>query len=141
MKKSEKAMQIFGEGANCCQSVLSVFCEEAGIPAKTAARLASGMGGGLGGMKNICGACSGMFLAAGLLYGYELPEDATGKARTYAMIRQLASAFESKHGTLLCGELLKDAPTLEPGAKHQPRCYDFVKDAVEILENFKEQDT
>ena len=137
MKKSELAVQRFGEGFNCSQAVFSVFCEDAGLPLKIALRLSSGMGGGIGGMKNICGACSGMLLSAGLLYGYEDSDDPEGKKRTYAMIRSLASSFEEKNGALTCACLLENAPPLPPDAKHQPCCYDFVKNAVEILENYK----
>lgn len=71
MKRSEKAKELFGKGYNCAQAVLCAFADECGMDEDTAYRLSSSFGGGLGRMREVCGAVSGMSMAAGLLYGYK----------------------------------------------------------------------
>ena len=61
---------------------------------ETALRLASSMGGGMGRLREVCGAVSGMFLAAGLLYGYSDPKDREAKTEHYARIQELARRFQ-----------------------------------------------
>ena len=57
-------------------------------------------------MREVCGALSGIFMAAGLLYGYDSPDDKDAKTEHYRRIQELAGAFKERTGTLLCRELL-----------------------------------
>lgn len=137
----EQARAYFLEGYNCAQAVLLAFHEELGIEKETAARLASSFGGGMGRLREVCGAVSGMFLAAGLLYGYSDPMDTAGKTAQYQRVQTLAHGFTEQNGTILCRELLgldhhADAPV--PSARtqeyYQKRpCADLVSDAAELL--------
>lgn len=149
-KKShgEAAKAYFLEGYNCSQSVLLAFHEELGIEKEMAARMASSFGGGMGRLREVCGAVSGLFLAAGLFYGYSGPKDAQGKKALYERVQALACAFREKNGSIICRELLgldhkADPPTpsarTEAYYKKRP-CADLVADAAEILEEMLNAD-
>lgn len=140
-KHKEAAKNYFLEGYNCAQSVLLAFHEELGLDLETAARLSSSFGGGMGRLREVCGAVSGMFLAAGIRYGYSNPKDTAGKKAQYERVQQLAHAFAERNGSIVCRELLgldhhTDDPTpsarTESYYKKRP-CADLVADAAEIL--------
>lgn len=69
-----KAMALFKEGYNCAQSVFVAFEEECGLERSCALKLSSSFGGGMGRLREVCGAVSGMFMVAGMLYGYDTPD-------------------------------------------------------------------
>ena len=68
---SDKACNNFLNGCNCAQSVLCAFTDITGLNEKTSMRLASSFGGGMGRLREVCGAVSAMFMIAGILKGYE----------------------------------------------------------------------
>ena len=105
------AVELFNSGYNCSQAVMVAFCDLTGLPKEFAARIASPYGGGMGRMRLVCGAVSGMLMVTGLLYGYEDPEDTEGKRQLYKLEQQLAGAFKERTGSLICGELLKTKDT------------------------------
>lgn len=105
-KYGERAEKLFLDGYNCSQAVLLSFSDIIGIDEKTAAMLASGFGGGMGRMREVCGTVSGMFMVAGILLGYSEPKDIEGKKATYAVIQELAASFKEKNGSIICKELL-----------------------------------
>ena len=102
----ERAERLFLSGYNCAQSVVAAYAEQLGMTVEQAARLASGFGGGIGRLRETCGAVSGMVLIASALRGYESPTDQEEKKRTYAMVQQLVETFRIKNGAILCRELL-----------------------------------
>ena len=106
MGKREEAEALFVDGCNCAQAVLCAFEEETGLDHKTAMMLSSSFGGGMGRMREVCGAVSGMFMVAGLLYGYDENSPQEAKAEHYALIRDLAEQFKEKTGSILCRDLL-----------------------------------
>lgn len=142
MNHSEKAMDNFLNGYNCSQSVVVAFCDVTGMTPEYAARLASSFGGGVGRMREICGAVSGMLLVAGLLYGYDTPGDDVGKKEHYALVQSLAGQFRDKEGSIICREILKNPPsdpnptprTAEFYAKRP--CARLVALAAEILDAY-----
>lgn len=142
--RKEKAMKLFEEGYNCAQSVFLAFEDLYEIDKKTAAALSSSFGGGMGRLREVCGAVSGMFMVAGILYGYDTPEARKEKAAHYARIQELAAAFEKENGTIVCRELLgltvkREAPTPEARTKeyYQKRpCKELVGQAAEIMEQY-----
>ena len=105
-KKGEQAKAFFLEGYNCTQSVALAFGEETGIEKNTLLKTASSFGGGMGRMREVCGAVSGMFLVAGALYGYDDPKDLQAKKEHYARIQELAARFRARTGSIVCRELL-----------------------------------
>ncbi len=79
MDHGAKAEELFRQGYNCAQAVAVAFCDVTGLEPDFAARMASSFGGGLGRQREVCGAVSGMLMAAGLLYGYDTPGDENAK--------------------------------------------------------------
>lgn len=143
-EKSEKAKELFKLGYNCSQSVLGVFCEELGLDFNTAMKLASGFGGGIGRMREVCGATTGMFMAAGLIFGFYDNSKPELKAEIYKKIQTLANKFKEQNGSIICRELLSgiDAnnspiPSKRTDEYYKKRpCIELVQDAVIILEEF-----
>lgn len=82
---TEKAAEFFLSGCGCAQAVLAAFTDVTGLDESTALRLASSFGGGMGRMREVCGACSAMFMVAGLLYGDYDPTDVKAKSTHYAL--------------------------------------------------------
>ncbi|MCI9531316.1 MAG: C_GCAxxG_C_C family protein [Lachnospiraceae bacterium] len=143
-KYGQKAEENFLNGYNCTQAVFLAFSDLHGMDGKTAARLSSSFGGGMGRLREVCGAASGMFLVAGMLYGYEKPGDAQGKKEHYARIQQLAKAYEAENGSIVCRELLgltrkRDEPVPESRTeeyyKKRP-CKKLVRMAAAIMEQY-----
>ncbi len=77
-----------------------------GLDLETALRLSSSFGGGMGRLREVCGAVSGMFMVAGLKYGYSDPHDKPAKAEHYKRIQDLAAEFRDENGSIVCRELL-----------------------------------
>ena len=107
MTHAEKARELFMEGYNCSQSVVGAFAQELGMEKETAMKLASSFGAGMGRLREVCGTVSGMFLIAGLAYGYSDPKAREEKAEHYKRIQTLAARFREKNGTIICRELLE----------------------------------
>lgn len=141
-QREEKAKELFKMGYNCAQSVLGVYCEELGLDFETAMKLSSSFGGGMGRLREVCGAVSGMFMVLGLLYS-------TGKNKKeqYEKVQEIAKKFKDKNGSIICRELLNGietstspTPSVRDEAYYKKRpCLDLVVDAVEIIENYKKE--
>ncbi|MBQ7381204.1 MAG: C_GCAxxG_C_C family protein, partial [Clostridia bacterium] len=74
MTREQKAREYFLEGYNCAQAVLLAFGDLTELDNETLAKLASPFGGGMGRMREVCGAVSGMLMAKGLVGGYSDPK-------------------------------------------------------------------
>ena len=141
MDRAAIAQEYFQKGYNCAQSVVMAFHDLTGLSEEESAKLASSFGGGLGRMREVCGAVSGMALVAGILYGYDDPKVPGAVQKHYALVQEMAGAFRERNGSIVCRELLgdKSAVRSEPEArtaeyyKKRP-CVMLVKDAAEILE-------
>ena len=140
MTKRERAQELFRQGYNCSQAIAGAFCEEMGLPFNVAVKAVSGFGGGMGRLREVCGACSGMFFVLSVCKGYDKAEDTDGKKKLYESIRRAAEAFKEKNGSYICRELLgastvggDPAPRTEQYYKKRP-CIELVGDAAEILE-------
>lgn len=107
MRREEKAAELFKKGYNCAQAVATAFCEETGLSEEQTAKLVSGFGGGMGRMREVCGAVSGMVFVLSALEGYSDPNEKDGKRDLYATIQRLADKFKEKEGSLICRDLLK----------------------------------
>ena len=125
-KHEALARANFLEGYNCAQAVLLAFAEDAGLEKNTALRLASSFGGGVGGMREMCGALSGACMAAGLLFGYDSPDAKEEKAAHYARIRTIADAFRAEFGTILCRDILGLGAHPKP-TEPQPRTAEYYR--------------
>ena len=105
--KMEKARDLFLSGWNCAQAVAGAFAEEMGMDEKSALRLSSGFGGGMGGTRNVCGAVSGMCMVASQVLGDYDADDNETKKYLYASIQRMYAQFTQQHETISCLELLK----------------------------------
>ena len=105
------AGELFLRGYNCAQAVAVAFCDVTGLEEKFAARMASSFGGGMGRMREVCGAVSGMLMVVGLLYGYDTPGDDVSKKIQYTLVQELAGKFREETGSIICREILKNPPT------------------------------
>jgi C_GCAxxG_C_C family probable redox protein len=140
-KRVERAKELFHQGFNCSQAVFAACADIYGIEDEALAlRLAASYGGGIGRMRQTCGAACGMFLLAGLQNGSAIPGDAEGKKNNYTLVQDLAAKFKDENGSLICAELLGIAPkpqTPTPEARteayYQKRpCVEMVASAVRI---------
>lgn len=102
----EKAVELFKSGYNCSQSVVGAFADMYGFTEEQAFRMSASFGGGIGRMRQTCGAACGMFLLAGLEKGAVEGKDREGKAANYALVQDLAAEFKKRNGSLICAELL-----------------------------------
>lgn len=143
-KYAKKATELFREGFNCSQSVFLAFEDKYDIDRELALKLSSSFGGGMGRLREVCGAVSGMFMVAGVLYGYSSPLDQGEKSEHYKRIQELAKEFEEDNGSIVCRELLglgqgKDNPVPEKRTeayyKKRP-CGELVAIAAAIMEKY-----
>ena len=105
MDYGQRAEELFREGYNCAQSVFLAFALEK-MDRDEAARLSSAFGGGLSGLRTVCGTLSGAAMAYGMLRGYSDPSDKSGKRDEYEAVREMAEEFEKQNGSIICRELL-----------------------------------
>ena len=140
-----KAAELFLSGYNCAQAVAVAFHEELGLTEKQAARMAAAFGGGMGRMREVCGAVSGMLMVLSYVYGYDTPGDDVSKKRLYGQAQELAPAFRAENGSIICRDILKNPPS---APKHTPRtadgfakrpCAKMVMTAARLLEQFMEE--
>ena len=143
MDHSIKAAELFFEGRNCAQAIVVAFCDITGMEESYAARLSSSFGGGMGRLREVCGAVSGMLMVAGLLYGYdENGENDCNKKAYYQLVQSLAGQFREEVGNIVCRDILKNPPT-DPAptprtAEYyaQRPCVRMVMTAARILDDY-----
>ena len=136
------AADLFLEGYNCAQAVAVAFTDVTGMDKQTAAKLAAPFGGGMGRMREVCGAVSGMFMVLGVLYGYDNSDADAKKKETYQQVQELAAKFKAENGSIICREILKNPPsdpnpsprTAEYYAKRP--CARMVMTAAKLMDDF-----
>ena len=125
MNHEYKAADLFLSGSNCAQAIVVAFCDVTGMEESLAAKFSSSFGGGMGRLREVCGAVSGMLMVAGLLYGYEDPgENDCNKKAHYRMVQYLAGRFREEVGSIVCREILKNPPS-DPNPS--PRTAEYYK--------------
>ena len=105
-ERIEMAVSLFKEGFNCSQSVVAAFADKYGFTREQALKMSASFGGGIGRMRETCGAACGLFLLAGLETGATEGADRDGKAANYALVQELAEEFKQRNGALRCADLL-----------------------------------
>jgi C_GCAxxG_C_C family probable redox protein len=137
--RTEIALSRHSKGFNCSQAVFSAYAE--GVDEATALKIASGFGGGMGRMAGTCGVVTGAFMALGTKFGGTTP-DREAKEFMYARIKDFASRFEARNGSLMCRTLLGCDVSTPEGFQHAQEaklfsttCSKLVRDACEILED------
>ena len=133
-QRVEKAVALFKQGFNCSQAVFAACADIYGMDEQTALRLAASFGGGIGRMRQTCGAACGMFLLAGLENGSAIPGDAEGKKNNYTYVQHLANKFKDENGSLICAELLGIAPRpQEPTPEARTEAYYIKRPCAEMV--------
>ena len=140
-----KAAELFLGGNNCAQAGAVAFCDKTGLTESQAAKMASAFGGGMGRMREVCGAVSGMLMVLSLLYGYDTPGDDVSKKELYTRVQALSARFREENGSIICREILKNPPsdpnptprTAEFYAKRP--CAKMVLTAGRLLDEFMEE--
>ncbi len=127
-KRSTMAKKLFEQGHNCAQAVLLPFCEELGLDKDIALRLASSFGGGMGRLKEVCGALTAAFMVIGFKKGYTYPVASEEKEKYYLKIQSFAEKFREEYGSILC----KDLRDWSGEIPHQ--CATIVEYAAKMLE-------
>ena len=142
-KRAKRARELFLQGANCAQAVAGAFADVVGMEEAELFKLASGFGGGVGRMREVCGAVSGMVIIFNILHGNSDISDKDAKDAHYAKIQNLAKKFEAETGSIICRTLLNlDANAATPPQSEartekyykQRPCADLVEIAAQILE-------
>lgn len=124
MDHTELAAELFFNGYNCAQAITVAFSDVTGLDKDFSARMASSFGGGMGRMREVCGAVSGMLMVLGLLYGYSEPGNDSVKKAHYQNVQLLAGQFREQVGSIVCREILKNPPS-DPNPT--PRTAEFYK--------------
>ena len=140
MTRGEKAEQYFKQGYNCAQAVILAYSDLIGGDTEAYLRLASSFGGGIGRLREACGAFTGSCMVAGLLKGYD-DNNGVSKAEHYALIQRLAAKNKEINGSIICRELLagtiklsSDDPSVRTAEYVRKRpCAELCKIAADVL--------
>ncbi len=117
-KYTERAEYLFRSGYNCSQAVFCAFACDFGLTEPQAARVSIGLGGGIGRMREICGAVSG----AAMLVGLARPD--FDKAKVYETVREITEEFKKSHSSIICKDLL-GIKEVDFNEKPEPRTPEF----------------
>ncbi len=110
--KGEKAGELFKTGLNCSQSVFCAFAPDFGMDDETARKVSCALGGGVGRMRETCGAVTGAALVIGMLTGPD-------KTAAYEKMQEFCAAFKKEFGSLVCRELLAGVNATTGGAPEE----------------------
>lgn len=147
-KHSDIAVDLFKKGYNCTQAVFGAFSEELGLDFTIAIKIASSFGGGMGRLREVCGALTGAFMVAGMKYGYTDTLDRKAKTNHYKLIQNIAKKFKDLNGSIICRELLglsKGPSVPQPSErtenyyKKRP-CVELVRLTAEYMDEILEKD-
>ena len=147
--RREEAMKNFRQGYNCTQAVVLAYCDLLGADRNQLLKMSQSFGGGMGRMRQVCGAVSGMFMVAGMLTGSPDPDNRESKRNNYDAVQKLAAAFEKRNGSIICSQLLglegknsSVSPEYRTGIEPEPRneqyykkrpCLKLIGDACDVL--------
>ncbi|MBO7109086.1 MAG: C_GCAxxG_C_C family protein [Prevotella sp.] len=101
-----RAVDNFMAGYGCCQSVVAAFADLYGLDDTLAKKIAAGFGGGVGRLRMMCGAVSGIVMLVGLDCGQTEGGDREGKSACYKVVQDLLEKSKAENGSLICAEIL-----------------------------------
>ena len=131
-ERIEKAADLFSEGFNCSQAVVAAYATEYGFTQEQCFKMAASFGGGIGRMRETCGAACGLFLLAGLKTGATVGSDTASKMNNYATVKKLADRFIEENGALRCEDIL----SLAREGKCAAPCVERVRSAARLWEEY-----
>lgn len=141
---SQIARDLFMQGYSCSQAVLLAFRDVTGLDERTSLLVASGLGGGMGRLREVCGTCTAMFIVLGMTEGYTGANEREKKSALYGHIQELARRFAALHGSYICREILTKRQAGEgyvpsertPEYYKQRPCAICVESAARILDDY-----
>ncbi|MBR0403706.1 MAG: C_GCAxxG_C_C family protein [Eggerthellaceae bacterium] len=122
IQRADETERLFRQGYSCSSSVFAAFADIVGMTTEQATKVACPFGAGVGGIREVCGAVSGMTMVAGYLLENPDPSNQTCKKAVYNEVKTMCQAFEETEGSLICRELLglKKGETLaEPAIRDE----------------------
>ena len=140
-ERAARAKEYFNQGYNCAQSVALAYADITSLDEEMVAKITASFGGGLGRLREVCGAVSGMAFLASFISPCPSADDADAKKANYALVQEFAEQFRQQNGSIVCRSLLgldrqKDEPTPSPRTaeyyKKRP-CSEYVYDAALIV--------
>lgn len=134
---AQRAVDLFLQGYNCSQAVFAAFSDKINMPEELALRVSAGLGGGVGRMREVCGAVSGAAMLAGMLYGATEGSDSAAKAKTYEKVQAIAAEFKKTNPSIVCRELLNLSSNQPLQSTPQARTEGYYKKrpCVKIIES------
>jgi len=133
----KKASELYLQGYNCSQSVFGAFIDLMELDLPTSLKIASSFGGGMGQLKEVCGALTGAFMALGILYGYNDPQNKIKKQEHYDRIRRIGEQFKEHKRSYLCRDLLeynKENPSTTIDGEPIKQCDHLVRYAAFLVQ-------
>lgn len=133
----DRAVELFKSGYNCSQAVVTAFADGYGYTEEQALLMAASFGGGIGRMRQTCGAACGLFMLAGLETGATQASDRAGKSANYALVQDLAAQFKELNGSTICADLLGLTNGLhnDPQAAERTATYYKKRPCVKMVES------
>lgn len=141
-ERATRAIANFKGGYNCSQSVVLAYSDITDLPEEQLAMITTPFGGGMGRLREVCGAVTGMFFVSGFCEKVSSPKDLDGKKRAYESVQRLAKEFRSMNGAIVCRELLSGETLKDKSATPEARseeyykkrpCAELVGDAARIV--------
>lgn len=145
-ERTELAAKYFKDGFTCSQAVYMAYADLFGLTTDQAAAIAGSLGGGVGRLREVCGAVTGMSLVCSLAIPMYLPESTpegkANKKKNYELVQACAADFKAENGSIVCRELLGLSPMTPPQPTPEPRteqyykkrpCGELVRMAAEIV--------
>ena len=125
----QRAVDFFMQGYGCCQAVVAAFADMYGLDEAMAKRLAAGFGGGVGRMRMMCGAVSGIVMLVGLDCGQTDGDDREGKSACYKVVQELLAKSKEQNGSIICAEILglKGCEKAQSSYVASPRTAEYYK--------------
>lgn len=105
-ERVNRAVEYFMKGYGCGQSVVAAFADIYGYTEAQALQIGAGFGGGVGRLRMMCGAVSGLVILAGMDCGNYDGADRNGKSECYKLVQELIAQFKEENGSVICAELL-----------------------------------
>jgi C_GCAxxG_C_C family probable redox protein len=144
--QSDRAAELFNQGCNCAQAVFIAAAEDGGLDPGQALKIASSFGGGMGRLREACGAVTGLFMAVGIQYGPTDPTDRDAKAQHNLLIQDLARRFREAYGSISCRDLILPEEAADPvppaitsGVDLRRPCIEYVRFAASQLDRLKRE--
>lgn len=133
--REEKAVELFNSGYNCAQSVFGAYADVLGLDPDMAFSISSPLGGGLAGMRHVCGTVCAMSMAAGLKNGNIDPKDKEKKKAATERVKMLAEEFTKENGSIICRQLRGMEPGLAEGKTPKP-CVEYIRTSARLISKY-----